>query len=142
MTPFLVRQTIRHMSDIGEWTPISEGLTSAGAGTYSVQSGTYRLFGDVCFVNFDVFWTAHSGTGGIVIKGLPFAPSKVSPIDVVAGSLTFSGQLSAYASTLNRIDLWSQATGAPLAAVPMDTAARIWGNGWYFIDIYNANRVP
>lgn len=59
----------------GTWTPTLAGQTTAGAQTYSVQEGFWRLVGDLCFVNWRLTMTAKDGAtaGNLLLKGLPFA---------------------------------------------------------------------
>lgn len=57
--------------DIREWTPKLSGLTSAGVGTYTLQTGWYLRQGIIIDAWFDVAWTAHTGTGNAYIE-LPY----------------------------------------------------------------------
>jgi len=54
------------------FTPTIIGLTSAGAGTYSVQRGTYVRIGDVVWIEIYLTWSGHTGTGNMAVGGLPF----------------------------------------------------------------------
>ena len=56
----------------GTWTPTILGSSTAGAGTYSAQGGLYTKTGNTVVVQFVVSWTAHTGTGNLLIGGLPF----------------------------------------------------------------------
>lgn len=57
--------------DEGSWTPVIEGVTTAGTGTYSTQLGAYTRIGDIVHVQCYLLWTGHTGTGPILITGLP-----------------------------------------------------------------------
>ena len=57
----------------GTWTPIIQGGTTTGTGTYSIQSGTYRKIGSMVHITCRVGITNHTGTGHINITGLPFS---------------------------------------------------------------------
>lgn len=59
----------------GTWTPVVIGSTTAGTGTYTTQSGSYTKIGRFVTVNCDLAWSAHTGTGNLVITGLPFVNS-------------------------------------------------------------------
>jgi hypothetical protein len=63
----------------GTWTPTVIGLTSAGSGTYSTQTGTYAKVGRLVFVQAYISWTAHTGTGSMAFAGLPYTPAAVNP---------------------------------------------------------------
>ena len=57
----------------GNFTPIIAGQASAGTGTYTSQIGKYTKVGRAVHFEVYVVWTAHTGTGGMVLQGLPFA---------------------------------------------------------------------
>jgi len=54
------------------WTPVIQGSTAAGAGTYSTQIGRYSKFGDIVFCTAYLVWSAHTGTGNMRLGGLPY----------------------------------------------------------------------
>lgn len=59
----------------GTWTPTVVGYTSAGTATYTESRiGIWIKHGTMVHIWFKVRWNAHTGTGGIIIKGLPFMP--------------------------------------------------------------------
>lgn len=53
------------------FTPVLIGSTSAGVGTYTLQSGMLTVIGDTVLFNINLEWSGHTGTGNIVINGLP-----------------------------------------------------------------------
>lgn len=57
----------------GTFTPVIQGATLAGVGTYSIQNGYYTRVGNRCLFTLTVVWSAHTGTGSMLIAGLPFA---------------------------------------------------------------------
>jgi len=59
----------------GTFTPVVQGFTTAGTGTYTNQIGRFTRIGNRVFVNIDVRWTAHTGTGEPVVTGLPYTPA-------------------------------------------------------------------
>jgi hypothetical protein len=65
----------------GSFTPIVEGGSSAGTCSYAVQAGKWTKQGDIVLVELEVAWTGHTGTGSILIKGIPgaLAPQTYSP---------------------------------------------------------------
>jgi hypothetical protein len=118
----------------GTWTPVVAGVTTAGAGTYTTQSGRYTKIGKSVFIECVIVWTAHTGTGGILITGLPFTSASVMATSgcINATNLTFAGQLTIQINATNTtINVISMTTGAAAANVAMDTAATIWINGHY-----------
>jgi len=61
----------------GTWTPRVYGNTTAGDGTYATngQIGRYTKIGDRVFIQMYVNVTDHTGTGNMLIDGLPFTPN-------------------------------------------------------------------
>jgi hypothetical protein len=64
----------------GTFTPVIEGTTTAGTGTYSAngQIGRYVKIGKVVTVWIRLGWTAHTGTGNGAIGALPFTSQAIS----------------------------------------------------------------
>ena len=58
------------------WTPTIIGSTTAGTGTYTTQAGIYVRVGNMVYISGTVIWTAHTGTGNMLIAGLPFTRSE------------------------------------------------------------------
>jgi len=56
----------------GTFTPTIVGGTTAGVGTYVVQSGNYTKVGNLVTFRLYVATSAHTGTGAMRISGLPF----------------------------------------------------------------------
>jgi len=57
----------------GNWTPIVQGQTTAGTATYTNQNALYTKVGNRVTVNFYLAYNSATGTGGLLIGGLPFA---------------------------------------------------------------------
>jgi hypothetical protein len=115
------------------WTPVIEGTSTAGAGTYSVQIGTYTKIGDRALVDLQLVWSAHTGTGNMNVTGLPFAAKTatgyLAACAVVQSNLNHGAgtQLTAYilsgASTISLRA--SDPGGTAIAAIALDTAATL-----------------
>jgi hypothetical protein len=56
----------------GTWTPTVEGSSTAGSGTYTVQQGTYTKIGNLVTINVWINWSAHTGTGDMLLANFPF----------------------------------------------------------------------
>jgi len=56
----------------GTFTPVIEGTSTAGTGSYSTQIGRYAKIGTLCFLQILIDWNSHTGTGSFQITGLPF----------------------------------------------------------------------
>lgn len=117
------------------FTPVISGSTSAGVGTYTSRSGTYTITNNIVYFQLECTWTAHTGTGNILISGFPFAAQNSEPQPtgwVYTDGLTITGQAT--------FGLIANTTSGPLgavnngtySAVVLDTAAAIRINGFYF----------
>lgn len=120
----------------GSWTPVLEGSTIAGAGTYSTQSGTIMYSNGWAFITGLIVCTAHTGTGNIVISGLPFAnTANTNPIVIRVSNMTYSNDLvCAVNAGATTITVQSQSSGAALAQVPIDGSCTISFTGMYRIE--------
>lgn len=54
------------------WVPTVSGSSSAGVGTYTTQVGIYSIVGNLIFATAEIVWSAHTGTGNLLITNLPF----------------------------------------------------------------------
>lgn len=126
----------------GSFTPVIEGQTTVGTGTYSIQVGRYTKIGNLVTVQIHLNWTAHTGTGNMLIANLPFTSSGVG--NLVGGvSIGYIDNLAlsagniplAYVLNANtRIQLAQTPTGGgAVALVPMDTSATIVITGTYMV---------
>ena len=123
----------------GTFTPTIAGLTTTGVGVYGLQSGKYTKVGNL--VTFQVFltWTAHTGTGNMIISGLPFTSGAnfwsgtvgfANNISLTAGKIMV-GYIEANAAYVN---LQQYATGGgATAGIPIDTAGEIMFSGSYTV---------
>lgn len=58
----------------GTFTPVVQGTTTAGTATYTRQDGVYTLIGNVVNFTMSVEWSGHTGTGNMIVSGLPIPP--------------------------------------------------------------------
>lgn len=118
----------------GTFTPTILGTTAAGVGTYSVQTGTYIKVGKEVFVDLTVVWSAHTGTGNILVGGLPFTSAASTPCSINGNNLTFANQLTAsFVAGAAQARPLTHVTGGALALVAMDTAAEIRLSGIMYV---------
>lgn len=120
----------------GTFTPVVAGSTTAGTGTYTTQVGTYTRIGNTVHFNVTVVWTAHTGTGNLLVNGLPFTSNatanRIYSVSVSSSNLTFTGQLGGRISnSATSIAIETQSSGAAIAALAIDTAASLWITGTY-----------
>ena len=118
----------------GTFTPTIVGQTTAGLGVYSNQVGKYTKVGNLVTVEFLLAWTAHTGTGNMLIGGLPFNSSSfanlvgaaaigyIDGIAVNAGSIPLLYVLNAGAFIAF---VQTPTGGGAVATVPIDVAGTI-----------------
>ena len=110
----------------GTFTPVAEGTSSAGVGTYIFRIGRYSRIGNRVFFNCGLGWNAHTGTGNLQINlnNIPFASSSVvnniSPLASYADGLTFTGQLTPTVLINGKIVAIYQSNGGVLTSVAID----------------------
>jgi hypothetical protein len=120
-------------SQTGTWTPVAQGNTVAGTGTYSTQNGTFTKIGRAILFRANLVWSTHTGTGTIIVP-LPF-PSSLS----VAGAASLVWDTLAYTSPpMARIDYVSPrivilqaASNATFASIDMKNNVGIYISGHY-----------
>jgi hypothetical protein len=86
----------------GTATPIVIGASTTGTATYSTQALSWRKTAYGAHVEISIAWTGHTGTGPMVVTGIPndMQPSTALPLrfgQVVASGFAISaGQIYAY----------------------------------------------
>lgn len=123
----------------GTFTPTIAGDGTAGAGTYTGQTGKYTRIGNVVHYSISLSWTAHTGAGGMRINGLPFAIA----FSGQAASLYYSGLIPASnkdisvktgAAASTYLEFFSTDVTTGIATVfTLDTNALVVISGSYFV---------
>jgi hypothetical protein len=124
-------------SSSGVWTPVIKGASTPGTGTYSIQSGFWSLIGDRCFIDGYLIWSAHDGTGNMVVDGLPRAANAagLSALSMFFSLVTLANPPYAYvnAGTTQIILTTSALAAGANAAVAIDAAGTMRFSGNYRI---------
>jgi hypothetical protein len=124
----------------GTWTPVVAGDSTAGTATYTTQVGRYTKIGNAVSVQMQVTWSAGTGTGTLLIVGLPFTtgsfnPQSLSPGQVnniaLAANNVLTLILSASSTTIG-LQQYPVGGGAP-SAVSYDAAGQLLVSGTYFV---------
>ena len=110
------------LSYSGTFTPVIEGLTTAGTNTYDIQSGYYSKVGDIviCFGRIRMTTKDAAMSGDIRIGGLPFTvksnPNGYAPISISYEgnfTLTSGAHLVGHAVTSTaQAELWQTDGGS------------------------------
>lgn len=77
----------------GTWTPIAVGTVTAGTCTYVFNTGSYTKVGRLVYFQMELFYTTHTGTGNLQIKGLPFTVDTTGTAICNPSGLVFSNNL-------------------------------------------------
>ena len=124
--------------DSKTFTPTIAGTSTAGTGTYTAQEGRYTQIGNRVFFDLNIAWSAHTGTGNMIVSGLPI-PCYLNAVKAACAS---SYNTLAVGSGLNLAALVDNGTtnillyaadpaGGSIAALAMDTAGSIRLSGSY-----------
>lgn len=126
--------------ETGTWIPAVSGTTTAGVGTYTYNVGRYSKIGNTLTFSISMTWTAHTGTGSLLVNTLPIPSVNVANC-ITPVTLYYSG-ISATAATIltgyidpnsSNINIRQVASSGVPAVVPMDTAGTLLISGTYFI---------
>jgi hypothetical protein len=117
------------------FTPVVQGSTVAGSATYSAQSGRFTKIGNVVLFNYYVAYSGHTGTGNLLLTGLPFtAGADPVAVSVWMSTLTFTGQVVGFVeNSATRVVLYNAGSGLGSSIVTMDAAATILVSGLYYV---------
>lgn len=116
----------------GTFVPVLGGGTITGAGTYTTQSGTYTRIGNLVFFTIDLAWSAHTGTGTMLISGLPFTPTQLATCPLSFSTLTFSGvPVGKISPGSSIVELVYATSGGAVTGIAMDTTASFTFSGVY-----------
>lgn len=77
-------------SDVRSLSPTVRGETTVGTGTYTNQSGVYSQSDNAVEFTMRVAWSAHDGTGNLIVAGLPFAATQNAVFQVMSTTGTLS----------------------------------------------------
>lgn len=138
-----VESTGMQMYRSGTFTPTVVGTITAGTATYITQSGQYTRIGDVVHFSLFLKYNEATGTGPLLIKGLPFTPSKskLQPEMVAHSSMgtTSATETLWVAATVNGLSPRIKAEGAADATryLVMDGSNFVAGtlrvSGFYYV---------
>jgi hypothetical protein len=70
----------------GTFTPVAEGESSAGSGSYNYQVGSYVKVGSLVLFQANLQWSSHSGSGVFRLTGLPFTSKNTTNLFAVCAA--------------------------------------------------------
>lgn len=127
------------MMELVTFTPTISGSTSVGAGTYSLQSGWYTRINNLLYVIGSLTWSAHTGTGNMLISALPFTVRnqtnydpefivRIQNIPWPAGNGYIFGEFETNTTTGS---LMQGRTNQSEVPVQMNSSGTVHFTGWY-----------
>lgn len=126
--------------DEGTFTPTIIGQSTAGSGTYTLQTGVYTRVGRLVFFAIALGWSAHTGTGNMRVAGLPVAADSLPvsvPVAVYQSGLSVGSGLQFAAQVINsttEIALYSNNPAGNATQLSIDTSvAELRLQGCYFV---------
>jgi len=114
----------------GRWTPRIEGSTTAGTTTYTAQYGSYTVIGNTCTIRGYCNWSAATGTGTLLMKGLPYDIAVQNSYEYLAAGTCFANdvtwtsgytQINAYAYTGDYLQFYVTQRATAWSSVVMNT---------------------
>lgn len=121
-----------------EFTPAVEGTTTAGTATYNFQVGAYSRIGNVVFFQTRLSWGGHTGTGSMIVTGLPVTASATTALSTVAvyfSALTLTGneyKVEGFVNASSTSITLHEVGGGVFSALPMDASGTLRISGHYF----------
>lgn len=118
------------------FTPVIEGAVTAGVGTYTTQLGVFTRIGNRVFFTINLAWTAHTGSGDMLIAGFPYTPALVYrtfPLTAFNLAYTNGNQLAGVlgGTSYTKMDIIQIAANTAGTAITLDTAAQLVVSGNY-----------
>lgn len=121
---------------VGTYTPTYGGLTTNGVTTYTTQQGNWRRYGDLAIVQFEITWTAATGTGTAYIS-LPFTALATMEfaMPIYPSNVTYAGgpPYALINTGLNYLVMGTPTSNAATATLAVEAAGTVYGTAIYFV---------
>lgn len=136
------RQAISdNLTSTALWTPRAEGSTGVGIATYTIQVGTYTRINDLLHWSFQIAFWGHTGTGNILVSGLPVTAA-ASPVINYVSTLWWSNitdsppmlgptYVSVISGSTDIVCYYIALSNSAFSALPMAAAATMMAQGFY-----------
>jgi hypothetical protein len=121
----------------GTWTPVVIGSSTAGSATYSSQGGTYLKIGGLVFFRCFIGWSSGTGSGQLIVTGLPFTCSGYTavtisyPNNINAGTNNYIANGFIEQSTTYFFPVQAPVGGGGTPALTYDAAGELMASGCY-----------
>lgn len=121
------------------FVPTVSGTVTAGVGTYTNQTGYWSRIGNLVFITLNIIWTAHTGSGDILISNLPFPCNAATGFDpefivnienitLPATTVSIYGHMQQSPTTIIIQTIRSNGTNVP---VGLTATGILHATGWY-----------
>lgn len=118
----------------GTFTPTLSGATVAGVGTYSVRTGSYTKIGNFVIFQLRTTWSAHSGSGAMIMTGIPFTSTNLGACAVYWSGITYtSTPMALFDPSAPRILFRQAASNAAITDINIEAAGDWIITGTYTI---------
>ena len=123
----VITSTTMSSYEEGSWVPTIAGETTTGTGTYTTQSGAYTKIGSLVTCMGYIGMSANTGTGNLLLAGLPFTQSPTASETVgtlMSFDLTYTFDQLVLVGLLsqNYLRFFQFGQNTTWAPVPMDTS--------------------
>jgi hypothetical protein len=119
----------------GTWFPTVVGSVTAGTCSYSLRRGKYVKIGSAVHIAAEVIWTGHTGTGALLVSGVPFVNTgmEVALAAAVGGGVAWTGSVAARINDAATALLPLQSnTGSAISTISVSTSGEIDIGGTYY----------
>jgi hypothetical protein len=118
--------------DAYSFTPVIEGLTLPGVGTYTTKEGAAQRIGNRIYFSLRIVWTAHTGTGVLRINTGLGTVINARPCNIVPNSFTWgAGALVATISGNAGVLLFNSVSGAANTPVAITATGTLSISGFF-----------
>lgn len=118
------------------YTPTYGGLTTSGTTTYTTQQGNYLRIGSLIVTQFEVTWTAATGTG-VAFISLPFTARATLEfaMPIYPSNITYAGgpPYALVNTGTNYLVLGTPTSNAATATLAVEAAGTVFGTAIFFI---------
>lgn len=105
----------RDSIEVGSFTPTVSGNSVSGTASYAVRKGRYVRIGDIVECQIHLDWSAGTGSGNLIIEGLPFTSNNDTPamFPIMTSGITISsGRYPVGFISTSQNEIWAQQSPA------------------------------
>lgn len=127
------------ITTVQNFTPTVYGSVTPGSTTYPTRQGRYVKIGNIVYFTINIEWTAHTGSGNMLVGGLPDVTENTpvsasiyhANLSYPAGS-TVNARLELGSGSVSVLTLYSMSSGAVTNYIPIENDVFLTISGFYF----------